>query len=69
MGRQREERELERGEISRTIRKLKEGKAMGVDELSGEIWKYDGREMENWVGWYAIGYGEGEGGQRCAGRG
>lgn len=52
MGRRREERELEREEISRTIRKLKEGKAIGgIDELSGEIWKYDGREMENWVGW------------------
>lgn len=49
VGRRVEERELERGEINRAIRKLKEGKAMGI-ELPGKVWKYGGKEVEDWVG-------------------
>lgn len=45
----RRKRTRERREIYRIIRKMKDGKSMGVDGVPGEVWKYSGREMENWV--------------------
>ena len=36
--------DLERGEISR-IRRLKDGKAMGMDGVPGEVWWRRNREM------------------------
>lgn len=45
-----EEGELGRGEVHRAINKLKGGKAMGIDEIPGEVWKCDGREIESWLG-------------------
>jgi len=31
------------------LRKLKDGKAVGVDGVPNEVWKYDGKEIEGWV--------------------
>jgi len=35
-----EEEEITREEIRRAVRKIKEGKAAGEDEIPGEVWKY-----------------------------
>lgn len=40
---------LRREEVNKVIREIKEGKAMGVDGISGEAWKYGGVDMERWV--------------------
>lgn len=43
------EAELDRAEINRAIRRLKEGKVMGVDGIPNEVWKYGGEEMKEWM--------------------
>ena len=43
------EEEINRGEIREAIKKLKEGKASGIDEIPNEIWKYGGEEIEEWT--------------------
>ncbi|KYN18942.1 hypothetical protein ALC57_08785, partial [Trachymyrmex cornetzi] len=42
-------KELSREEIRKVTRNLKDGKAMGVDRIPNEVWKYGGEEMEEWV--------------------
>jgi len=42
------EEELEREGIRKVLRRVKDGKAMGVDGISWEVRKY-GEEMEEWV--------------------
>ncbi|XP_067217103.1 LINE-1 retrotransposable element ORF2 protein [Linepithema humile] len=44
-----EEEEISRKEIKEAIKKLRNGKAMGVDGIPGEAWKYGGEEVEEWV--------------------
>jgi len=44
-----EEGEVEKEEIRRVLGKLKDGKAMGVDGVPNEVWKYGGEEIEGWV--------------------
>ncbi|XP_039312991.1 uncharacterized protein LOC120359478 [Solenopsis invicta] len=41
------ESELNRGEI--VLRKIKEGKAIGMDGVPGEAWKYGGEEIDEWI--------------------
>lgn len=36
-------------EIKKAIKEIKIGKAMGVDEIPGEVWKYGEKEVEKWV--------------------
>jgi len=49
-GRRTEEKEdMEKGEIRRVLGKLKDGKAMGVDGIPNEAWKYGGEEIEVWI--------------------
>ena len=43
------ESEIEKEEVGRVIRKLKDKKAMGKDGIGNEVWKYGGEEIENWV--------------------
>jgi len=38
------EGELEKVEIRRAIRNLKEGKAIGIDGIPSEVWKYGGKD-------------------------
>lgn len=40
---------LEREEIGRVLRMLKDGKAAGLDEIPGEAWKYGGEKVEEWI--------------------
>jgi len=44
-----EERELDRGEVRETIKKIKEGKALGRDGIPGEAWKHGGEPLEEWI--------------------
>ncbi|XP_067207866.1 golgin subfamily A member 6-like protein 22 [Linepithema humile] len=44
-----EEEEISREEIKETIKRLRNGKAMGADGIPGEAWKYGGEEVEEWV--------------------
>ena len=44
-----EEDRIERGEIRRAIERIKERKAVGVDGIPGEVWKYGGEGIEEWV--------------------
>lgn len=41
-------RGISRREIKEALKKLKKGKAMELDEIPGEAWKY-GEEVEKWV--------------------
>lgn len=43
------ERELRREEIGRVLRTMKNGKAAGLDEVPGEVWKYGGEKVEEWI--------------------
>jgi len=40
---------ISRREIKEALRGMKDGKAMGTDEIPGELWKYGGEEVEEWV--------------------
>lgn len=41
--RENEEEELSREEIRKALNKVKDNKAVGVDKIPGEVWKYGGR--------------------------
>lgn len=43
------EEEISKKEIKEALGKLKNGKAMGVDEIPGEAWKYGGEVVEDWI--------------------
>lgn len=44
-----EEGELSRGEIKKVLKTMKNGKAVALHEMPGEIWKYTGEGIEEWV--------------------
>jgi len=48
-GRREEEEDLRREEIRGILKKVKDGKALGVDGIPGEAWKCGGEGMEEWV--------------------
>lgn len=48
-GEEEEEKELGWKEVKKILENLKDGKAMGMDELSNEVWKYGGERMERWA--------------------
>jgi len=39
---------------------LREGKASGIDGIPGEVWKYEGEEMEKWIGEFCVRVWKGE---------
>lgn len=41
--------ELERKEVKRALVRVKENKAIGIDKIPAEVWKYGGEEVEAWV--------------------
>jgi len=59
--RREEERDLGKEEIKKVIRRLKDGKVMGVDNVLNEVWKYGGQEVEDWVWEVCNGVWKGEG--------
>lgn len=48
-GRDDEEKVISGEEIEEAVRKIKKGKATGIDEVPGEGWKYGGKEMRDWI--------------------
>lgn len=38
--------EISRDEVERAVKKLKDGKAVGEDEIPGEVWKYGGERLK-----------------------
>lgn len=38
-----EEEGISKEEIKKVIARIKDGKAAGIDEIPGEVWKYGGR--------------------------
>ena len=40
---------IRKEEVTKVLRKLKDGKAVETDEIPSEVWKYRGEEVENWV--------------------
>jgi len=46
-GRREVETELEKEEIKGILKRMREGKAMGVDGIPGEVWKYESEKMED----------------------
>jgi len=43
------EAELEREEIRKILTRVRDGKAVGVDGIPGEAWKYGGERIEEWI--------------------
>lgn len=41
--------DINREEVREAIKRLKNGKALGWDEISGEAWKYGGEGVEDWT--------------------
>lgn len=48
-GRDDEEKVISGEEIEEAVRKIKEGKAVGIDGVPGEGWKYGGKEVRDWI--------------------
>jgi len=44
-----EEKELEWEEVTKVIERLKDKKAIGMDGIPSEMWKYGGEEMRRWA--------------------
>lgn len=63
-----EEADLEEEEVRRMIEAMKDGKAMEIDGIPNEAWKY-GEEMKKWAGACAIGFGRGKTSQKNGKRG
>lgn len=55
----RKEEGISREEIKEVIRSIKDGKAMGLDGIPGEVWEYGGREEWVWNCCNRISRGEG----------
>ncbi|XP_067214151.1 uncharacterized protein [Linepithema humile] len=60
-GEGKEEEEIDREEIRRALRTIRDGKAAGIDEIPAEVWKYGGEELEEWVWGFCNRVWKGEG--------
>jgi len=56
-----EEKEISGDELKRAMKKLRDGKAIGLDGIPGEAWKYGGEKLERWVRDYCNEVWRGEG--------
>lgn len=54
-----EEEEIGREELRKVVRKLWVGKAWRLDGIPGEVWKYGGEELEDWIREFCNRRGEG----------
>lgn len=41
--------DINREEVREAIKRLKDGKALGWDEIPGEAWKYGEEGVEDWI--------------------
>lgn len=46
------EKEISKREIKEAMKRLKDGKAAGINEILGKVWKYEGEEV--WKNGYGI---------------
>ena len=60
---------MERKEIKRVVRNLKDWKAVGGDGIGNEGWKYGGVEVEEWLWRICNRVWSGKGGQKTGERG
>jgi len=44
-----DEKDITREEVKGALKRLKDGKAMGMDGIPEEAWKYGGETLESWV--------------------
>lgn len=44
-----EEEKISKEEVNEAIKKIKDGKAKGMDGIPREAWKYGGRELKEWI--------------------
>lgn len=44
-----EEMDISKKKIKDALKRIKEGKAMGADEIPREAWKYGREDLEEWV--------------------
>lgn len=42
-------KKIDKKEIRKVIRRLKDRKAAGADEIPSEVWKYEGEEIMKWI--------------------
>lgn len=40
---------ISREEIKAAIRRMKDGKAAGMNVILSEVWRYGGKELERWI--------------------
>lgn len=43
------ESEISKEELRNAIKRLKDGKAAGLDGVPAEVWKYGGGRMKDWI--------------------
>lgn len=43
------EREICKREIKEAVKRMRNRKAEGIDEIPSEAWKYEGEELKKWV--------------------
>lgn len=63
------EEEISKEEVKVAFKKIKEGKATGIDGIPGEAWKYGGRRQWSEFRFSATEYGRGKVGQKSGKRG
>lgn len=57
------EQDISKEEIKEALRRMRIGKASGIDEIPNELWK-GGEELEGWIVEFCKEYGEEKDGQR-----
>lgn len=63
------EEEISKEEVKVAFKKIKEGKATGIDRIPGEALKYGGKRQWSEFGFSATEYGRGKVGQKSGKRG
>lgn len=43
------EEDISKKKVKGVLRKLKDGKAAGIDEVPGKGWRYGGEDLERWI--------------------
>lgn len=55
------EEDISREEIKSVLRRMRDGKAAGMDGIPGEAWRYGGEDMERWIWMFCNRVWRGEG--------
>lgn len=60
----RREQDISKEEIKEALRRMRIGKASGIDEIPNELWKFGDEKLEGWIVEFCKEYGEEKDGQR-----